>query len=226
MEFVVLSDISKIYRMGENRLAALKSINLEFPKGEFVSILGQSGSGKSTLLNIIGGLDKPTEGRVSVAGFDISTLNDKQMSHFRNHTVGFVFQNFNLQSTLTALENVTLPLIYSGIRRSERLEIAKLALKRVGLENRMNHKPGELSGGQCQRVCIARAIVMKSDIILADEPTGNLDRNSGEMIMNLLEELNASGYTIIMVTHNPEQAQRTNRIVEMVDGAIVNDRTA
>lgn len=226
MGIVELSNISKIYRMGENRLSALKSINLELKKGEFVSILGQSGSGKSTLLNIIGGLDRPTEGKVFVAGLNISTLNDKQISHFRNQTIGFVFQNFNLQPPLTALENVMLPLIYSRIKRNDRMEIAQKALERVGLENRMNHKPGELSGGQCQRVCIARAIVTKSDIILADEPTGNLDRNSGEMIMNLLEELNKSGYTIIMVTHNSDQAARTTRTVQMVDGMITKDNIA
>lgn len=216
-------DIVKRYEMGSTALNALDKVSAEIDKGEFLAILGPSGSGKSTLMNIIGGLDKPEEGSICVRGKDLSELSDREMSLYRNKTVGFVFQSFNLDNNLTALENVMLPLMYAGVKRSLRREIAYEALNSVGLSDRVSHRPSELSGGQSQRVSIARAIVNRPEIILADEPTGNLDTHSGEMIIELLDKLNSEGYTVIMVTHNPNQAKNTNRIIEIQDGKIVRD---
>lgn len=220
---IEIREVSKIYRQGADVLKALDGVSLCVLQGEFVSILGASGSGKSTLMNIIGGLDKPSRGQVLVEDRDLSRLNDSQMSRYRNKTVGFVFQNFNLDGSLTALENVMLPLMYADVRREQRRIQAALALERVGLSDRLSHLPSQLSGGQKQRVSMARAIVNHPKIILADEPTGNLDVKSGRMIILLLRELNSMGYTILMVTHNRQQANSTDRIIEISDGRIVRD---
>lgn len=221
--FIKALAVTKYYEMGASKLCALDKITTTIDKGEFLAILGPSGSGKSTLMNLIGGLDLPEEGKIFVKGQDLSKLNDKEMSLYRNKTVGFVFQSFNLDNSLTAMENVILPLMYAGVPRSKREDIAYEALSCVGLSNRVKHRPSELSGGQRQRVSIARAIVNKPEIILADEPTGNLDTHSGEMVINLLQDLNKKGYTIIMVTHNPLQAELANRVIEICDGKIVRD---
>lgn len=218
-----IEEISKIYRQGSDELKALDHVSLRVSEGEFISILGASGSGKSTLMNIIGGLDKPTSGKVVVEGCDLSRLGDSQMSRYRNKTVGFVFQSFNLDGSLTALENVMLPLVYANVRHEQRRKQAAVALERVGLFDRQKHLPGQLSGGQKQRVSMARAIVNHPKIILADEPTGNLDIKSGRMIIKLLRDLCCAGYTILMVTHNRQQANATDRIIEISDGRIVKD---
>lgn len=220
---IEISGVSKLYRQGADVVRALDDVSLSVAPGEFVSILGESGSGKSTLMNIIGGLDKPTRGQVLVEGGDLSRMNDRQMSRYRNKTVGFVFQNFNLDGSLTALENVMLPLMYADVRREQRRKQAALALERVGLADRMHHLPSQLSGGQKQRVSMARAIVNHPKIILADEPTGNLDVKSGRLVIQLLRELNRMGYTILMVTHNRQQANTTDRIIEISDGRIIKD---
>ncbi len=221
--FIKALAVTKFYEMGYSRLSALDRITTTINKGEFIAILGPSGSGKSTLMNLIGGLDLPEQGKIFVKGQDLSKLCDKEMSLYRNKTVGFVFQSFNLDNSLTAIENVMLPLMYAGVSRSKRADIAYEALSNVGLSDRVKHRPSELSGGQRQRVSIARAIVNQPEIILADEPTGNLDTQSGEMVLNLLQELNKKGYTIIMVTHNPLQANYANRVIEICDGKIVRD---
>jgi len=220
---IEISGVSKLYRQGADVVRALDGVSLSVAPGEFVSILGESGSGKSTLMNIIGGLDKPSRGQVLVEGDDLSRMNDRQMSRYRNKTVGFVFQNFNLDGSLTALENVMLPLMYADVRREQRRKQAALALERVGLSDRMHHLPSQLSGGQKQRVSMARAIVNHPKIILADEPTGNLDVKSGRLVILLLRELNSMGYTILMVTHNRQQANTTDRIIEISDGRIIKD---
>lgn len=220
---IEISGVSKLYRQGADVVRALDGVSLSVTPGEFVSILGESGSGKSTLMNIIGGLDKPSRGQVLVEGDDLSRMNDRQMSRYRNKTVGFVFQNFNLDGSLTALENVMLPLMYADVRREQRRKQAALALERVGLSDRMHHLPSQLSGGQKQRVSMARAIVNHPKIILADEPTGNLDVKSGRLVILLLRELNSMGYTILMVTHNRQQANTTDRIIEISDGRIIKD---
>jgi len=220
---IEISGVSKLYRQGADVVRALDGVSLSVTPGEFVSILGESGSGKSTLMNIIGGLDKSSRGQVLVEGDDLSRMNDRQMSRYRNKTVGFVFQNFNLDGSLTALENVMLPLMYADVRREQRRKQAALALERVGLSDRMHHLPSQLSGGQKQRVSMARAIVNHPKIILADEPTGNLDVKSGRLVILLLRELNSMGYTILMVTHNRQQANTTDRIIEISDGRIIKD---
>jgi putative ABC transport system ATP-binding protein len=221
--FIQAIDVTKRYQMGNSTLCALDRVSTDIEKGEFLAVLGPSGSGKSTLMNLLGGLDVPENGNLYVKGKDLSKLSDNEMSSYRNKTVGFVFQSFNLDNSLTAIENVTLPLMYAGIRRSLRKEMAFEALKSVGLSDRINHRPSELSGGQRQRVSIARAIVNRPEIVLADEPTGNLDTHSGEMVMDLLKSLNSEGFTIVMVTHNPVQARLANRVIEIIDGKIVRD---
>lgn len=219
MAIIKLQNINKIYRTDEIETVALENVNLEVEKGEFLSIMGPSGCGKSTLLNIIGLLDTPTAGTVSINNLDTSKLSDKQLAQFRNKTLGFVFQSFHLINSLNVLDNVMLPLLYRSMNDKERKEAAKLILERVGLSHRAYHYPAQLSGGQCQRVAIARAIVGNPEIILADEPTGNLDSKMGSEIMELLHELNIKdGRTIVMVTHNEAQANETSRIVRFFDG--------
>ena len=222
-DFICLDRVSKIYGSGECEVAALQDVSLRIDRGEFVSILGASGSGKSTLMNMLGALDRPTQGRYTFEGENIGRYSDRKLSHYRNRVIGFIFQGFHLDHSLTALENVVMPLIYAGVRRGKREELAREALCRVGLEGRIAHFPSQLSGGQKQRVCIARALVTQPKVILADEPTGNLDRRSGELVMGILSELWKSGYTVVMVTHNQKQALRAERILEISDGKLVRD---
>ena len=216
-------DLTKLYRMGDETVHALAGVNFDIARGEYCAIVGPSGSGKSTLMNILGGLDTPTSGRIVIAGNDIGTMADDDLAVFRNQTIGFVFQSFNLLPRMTALENAELPMIYGGIVPKERRERAAELLTRVGLGARMGHKPTQLSGGQQQRVAIARALAGKPSLILADEPTGALDTNTGIDIMALFRELNAEGATIVIVTHDHEVAAQTRRTIEMRDGHIVAD---
>ena len=220
MAIISVKNLDKVYRTDEIETTALEGVNLEVEKGEFISIMGPSGCGKSTLLNIIGLLDTPTCGSVEIKGTTTGGMKDKQLAAFRNSNLGFVFQSFHLIPSLNVMDNVELPLIYrSGLSERERKEKVKEVLKRVGLEHRMRHNPSQLSGGQCQRVAIARAIVGNPEIILADEPTGNLDSKMGAEVMDLLHKLNKEdGRTIVMVTHNEEQARQTDRIVRFFDG--------
>ena len=215
-----LTEINKIYRTDEVETQALENVNIEVKKGEFLSIMGPSGCGKSTLLNIMGLLDEPTSGTIELCGQIVDPkLSDNKMAELRNKTLGFVFQSFHLISTLNVLDNVQIPLIYRGVRSSERLRLAKEVRGRVGLSHRMKHRPSQLSGGQCQRVAIARAIIGNPEILLADEPTGNLDSKMGAEIMDLLHKLNKEdGRTIVMVTHNEQQAAQTDRIIKFLDG--------
>ena len=216
---IKLTGINKIYRTEEIETQALENVNLEVQKGEFLSIMGPSGCGKSTLLNIMGLLDSPTSGTIEINGTHTESMNDKELAAFRNKTLGFVFQSFHLINSLNVIDNVELPLLYRKMSSSERTALAKAVLERVGLSHRMKHMPTQLSGGQCQRVAIARAIVGNPEIILADEPTGNLDSKMGAEVMELLHKLNKEdGRTIVMVTHNETQAKQTNRIVHLFDG--------
>lgn len=216
---IKLTGINKIYRTNEIETQALENVNLEVKKGEFLSIMGPSGCGKSTLLNIMGLLDAPTTGTIEINGTHTETMKDKELAAFRNRTLGFVFQSFHLINSLNVMDNVELPLLYRKIAAKERTRLAKEVLERVGLSHRMRHMPTQLSGGQCQRVAIARAIVGNPDIILADEPTGNLDSKMGAEVMELLHNLNKEdGRTIVMVTHNEEQAKLTSRTVRFFDG--------
>ena len=218
---IKLDNINKIYNIGKTAVKALQDINLEIKKGEFVGIVGQSGSGKTTLSNIIAGLLSPSSGIVTIEGNNIWNFNDRKMSLFRNKTLGFVFQSFNLIPEMTALENVMLPLAYSKIKYKKRVELAKEELIKVGLEKRMYHKPIELSGGQMQRVSIARAMINKPKIIIADEPTGNLDSVSSETVMNLIKEINEKGVTVLMVTHNLEYEKYFTKIKKLKDGKLI-----
>ncbi|MCD7848834.1 MAG: ABC transporter ATP-binding protein [Parabacteroides sp.] len=216
---ITLTNLEKIYRTKEIETVALENVNLTVNKGEFLSIMGPSGCGKSTLLNIIGLLDAPTSGSVEIAGTNTVNMNDKQLATFRNQKLGFVFQSFHLINSLNVLDNVELPLLYRKVSAKERRASAEAVLEKVGLSHRMRHFPTQLSGGQCQRVAIARAIVGNPDIILADEPTGNLDSKMGAEVMELLHKLNKEdGRTIVMVTHNDEQAKQTSRTVRFFDG--------
>ena len=218
---IELDKISKTYQTGEHVVTALSDIDLKVDKGEFVSIIGPSGAGKSTLLHIIGGLDLPTAGKISVDGQDLSKSGDKALSHYRNRKVGFVFQTFNLHPTYNALENVALPLVFSKTPRSQRLELARGALEAVGLADRARHRPNQLSGGERQRVSIARALVIQPRIILADEPTGNLDSTTGKRITQLLVQLSKEmGITTLIVTHNMNILPSSQRTIFMRDGRI------
>jgi putative ABC transport system ATP-binding protein len=215
--------LAKVYQMGAEEVHALRGIDVEIRKGEYVAIMGPSGSGKSTLMNLIGCLDSPSSGRYWLAGRLVSELDDDELAYIRNKEIGFVFQTFNLLPRATALHNVELPLIYNGTPSEERIERAKKALERVDLVPRMHHKPNELSGGQRQRVAIARALVNNPSIVLADEPTGNLDSKTGEEIMNLFENLHEQGNTIILVTHEMDIAQHAHRVIFIRDGKIASD---
>ncbi len=219
MSIIKLSGINKIYRTNEIETLALENVNIEVPKGEFLSIMGPSGCGKSTLLNIVGLLDSPTSGTVEIDGTQVKDMKDKQLAAFRNKELGFVFQSFHLINSLNVIDNVELPLLYRKMSARDRNRMAREVLERVGLSHRMRHMPTQLSGGQCQRVAIARAIVGNPEIILADEPTGNLDSKMGAEVMELLHKLNKEDKrTIVMVTHNEEQAKQTDRIIRFFDG--------
>ena len=216
---ITLTNLEKVYRTKEIETVALENVNLTVDKGEFLSIMGPSGCGKSTLLNIMGLLDQPTRGTVEIAGVQTASMDDKQLAAFRNKTLGFVFQSFHLINSLNVLDNVELPLLYRKVSAKERREAAIAVLEKVGLSHRMRHFPTQLSGGQCQRVAIARAIIGNPEIILADEPTGNLDSKMGAEVMEILHKLNQEdGRTIVMVTHNENQAKQTSRIVHFFDG--------
>ena len=219
MALITLKNINKVYRTDEIETQALENVNIEVQKGEFVSIMGPSGCGKSTLLNIIGLLDAPTGGQITVNGADVQEMKDKELSAFRNRNLGFVFPSFHLIGSLNVLDNVELPLLYRNMLAKERTRLAKEILEKVGLSHRMYHFPSQLSGGQCQRVAIARAVVGNPEILLADEPTGNLDSKMGAEVMDLLHKLNKEdGRTIVMVTHNEAQAKQTDRIIRFFDG--------
>lgn len=221
---IEVSGLSKSYKTGDIEVIALREISFKIESGEYISIMGPSGSGKSTLMNILGCIDTPTSGSYRLDGQEVSTLDDEGLATIRNQKVGFVFQTYNLLPRLTALANVELPLVYSGTGRNERRERALKALERVGLSDRVNHKPNELSGGQSQRVAIARALVNNPSIILADEPTGNLDRATGSDIINLFQKLNSEfGVTLVIVTHDQEVGKSAGRLVQLVDGRITRD---
>ena len=216
-------DLHKIYNPGENEVRALDGITLNIDRGEFIAIIGQSGSGKSTLMNMLGCLDVPTTGTYLLNGTDVSTMRDNDLSFIRNKEIGFIFQGFNLIQSLTALENVELPLIYRGLEKKERRELAMEALERVGLANRVTHKPSEMSGGQQQRVAIARAIAARPPVVLADEPTGNLDSASSREILEILKEMHKEGRTVILITHDDKIADKAKRVVRILDGKIESD---
>jgi len=220
---IVVEDLSKVYQLGDVELRALDHVNLKVNRGEFLCIMGASGSGKSTLMNILGCLDRPTTGRYFLDGQEVSRLGRSALAEVRNRTLGFVFQSFNLLARTSALENVELPLVYAGISRRERVTRATAALERVGLGDRLHHTPSQLSGGQQQRVAIARAIVNQPSIMLADEPTGNLDSKTSDSVMALFQELGRAGLTIVYVTHDPDVALCAARVVTVRDGQILSD---
>src|SRR6056297_22954 len=222
-KIIDIKKILKYYHVGTETIKALRSVSLSINKNEYVAIMGPSGSGKSTLMNILGCLDTPTGGQYILNNKDVSHLNDDELAEIRNIEIGFVFQTFNLLPRHTALENVTLPLIYAGMNKEERLAKAEDTLKNVGLQDRITHKPNELSGGQRQRVAVARALVNNPSIILADEPTGNLDSKTSLDIMRLLDEIHAKGNTIILVTHEEEIARHAHRIIRLIDGEVAKD---
>ena len=217
---ISLDEVVKNYQMGETTVRALRGSSLDVKAGDFLAIMGPSGSGKSTLMNMIGALDVPTEGKVLVEGNDVSDYSRSELAVLRSEKIGFVFQQFNLIHSMDAKENVMLPMIFTGVPRNRRLERAEELLEQVGLGGRMDHRPNELSGGQQQRVSIARALANDPDIILADEPTGNVDTETGDRIMRMLEDLNEEGKTILMVTHDPHDAEFAHRIVDIKDGVV------
>ena len=222
---IELVDITKQYQMGTQVVHALCGVNLKIGEGEFVAIMGPSGSGKSTLMNMIGCLDQPTSGLYQLDDVDVSQMSDDELARVRNKRIGFVFQSYNLLSRTPAIKQVTLPLMYAGMSRRERRQKAEEALRAVGLADRMDHRPDELSGGQQQRVAIARALAAEPSIILADEPTGNLDTASGDEILDIFQKLNERGITLIFVTHDPEVAERARRTILLRDGLIVSDKS-
>ena len=218
-----IENMKKIYNPGENEVRALDGIDLDIEKGDLVAIVGHSGSGKSTLMNMLGCLDTPTSGKYVLDGQDVASMTDNQLADVRNKEIGFNFQGFNLIRNLDAVGNVELPLVYRGVSKNERKQLAMEALKSVGLEERMKHKPNEMSGGQQQRVAVARAVAAKPPIILADEPTGNLDTKSTQEIMEILKELHRSGRTVIIITHDEEIASQAHRVIRILDGRIEED---
>ena len=218
-----IENMKKIYNPGENEVRALDGIDLDIEKGDLVAIVGHSGSGKSTLMNMLGCLDTPTSGKYVLDGQDVASMTDNQLADVRNKEIGFIFQGFNLIRNLDAVGNVELPLVYRGVSKNERKQLAMEALKSVGLEERMKHKPNEMSGGQQQRVAVARAVAAKPPIILADEPTGNLDTKSTQEIMEILKELHRSGRTVIIITHDEEIASQAHRVIRILDGRIEED---
>lgn len=223
MVMIELINVTKVYKTGRFEVIALNNVSMKIEDGEFIAIMGPSGSGKTTLLNLIGCLDKPTKGKIIIDGIDTSQLTDKQLTEFRRDKIGFIFQQYYLIPTLTALENVELPMIFKGIPRSERIRRAKELLSLVGLEREMNRMPNELSGGQQQRVAIARALANNPSILLCDEPTGNLDRKSGKVVMDLIKKLNEErGVTVVLVTHDADVARYAERVVRIVDGRITD----
>jgi putative ABC transport system ATP-binding protein len=224
-DVIELEGVSKVYRSGSLSVVALRDVDLEIADGEFVAIAGPSGSGKSTLMHILGCLDVPSAGRYRLAGEDVSTMSEDELADVRNRRIGFVFQQFNLLPSLTALRNVELPLAYSGVARHERRARAAAALTQVGLENRFEHRPGELSGGQQQRVAVARALVTEPAMILADEPTGNLDSASTRDVLSLLHDLHRSGRTMVLITHEQDVAAAADRVVRMLDGRVAEDES-
>jgi len=223
MALIEFEDIRRIYRMGSEDVHALKGISMQIREGEHLSITGSSGSGKSTLLHILGCLDRPTSGSYRFEGVELASRSEGELSKLRRNSIGFVFQFFHLLGRLTALGNVELPMVFAGVPRRRRLEKARKALESVGLAHRLRHRPNQLSGGERQRVAIARAIVMDPRILLADEPTGNLDRRSAEEVMQLLESMNSRGLSLVIVTHDPRIAARAGRIIQLDDGRIVNE---
>lgn len=223
MSLIDVRNVYKIYNPGENEVRALDGISLTIEKGEFVAIIGQSGSGKSTLMNMLGLLDTCTSGEYYMDGIDVSNMTDDELSEIRNKKIGFIFQGFNLISSLTAKGNVELPLVYRGMKRADREKLSTQALEMVGLEKRMNHRPSQMSGGQQQRVAIARAIAARPPIILADEPTGNLDSHSGRDVMKIIHKLHEEGRTIILITHDNGIAEEAQRVVRIQDGKIIED---
>jgi putative ABC transport system ATP-binding protein len=225
-EVIRIRELTREYQMGEERILALRGVTLDIRRNEYVAIMGPSGSGKSTMMNVLGCLDTPTGGEYWLNGQEVSRLSDDELARVRNREIGFVFQTFNLLPRATALHNVELPLVYAGLRARERRDRAVAALARVGLEHRMGHRPNELSGGQRQRVAIARALVNGPSILLADEPTGNLDSVTSEEIMRVFADLHASGQTVIMVTHEPDIAVHAERVVVLRDGRVESDRLA
>ncbi len=223
MHLIDVRNVYKIYNPGENQVNALDGVSITIDEGEFVAIIGQSGSGKSTLMNMLGLLDTPTEGEYYINGKLVDDLTDDQMSVIRNEQIGFIFQGFNLITSLTALENVELPLVYRGMKKEERRKISIDALERVGLGERINHLPAEMSGGQQQRVAVARAIAARPPVILADEPTGNLDTRSTRDVMNILHDLKNEGRTVIIITHDNEIAEESERVIRIRDGKVIED---
>ena len=223
-EVILLDEIKKNYVMGKQILPVLKGISLSVKKNEYIALMGPSGSGKSTLMNILGCLDSPSSGTYILNGYDVSQMPDHQLADIRNKEIGFVFQQFNLLPRLTALENVALPLVYAGITKKTRIEMAMEVIKKVDLESRYTHKPNELSGGQCQRVAIARALVNNPSIILADEPTGNLDSKTSYEIMNIFSKIHADGNTVVLVTHEEDISNYAHRVIRLRDGVIESDK--
>lgn len=223
MSLIEIKDIYKIYNPGENEVRALDGVSLTVEHGEFLAIVGQSGSGKSTLMNMLGLLDVPTSGEYKLDGVDVAHMTDDELSEIRNKQIGFIFQGFNLIPSLTAVENVELPLVYRGMKKEKRNKLALEALDRVGLSHRLDHLPKQMSGGQQQRVAIARAVAARPPIILADEPTGNLDSHSGVEVMKILHELHNEGRTVILITHDNDIANEAQRVIRITDGQIVSD---